>query len=153
MRPSRHLESYGSPRRGGAESSRLGFGARPDPERSLVVRGVHVGKWGTSRRAGILTAGLLIGMTGVAAANLTYQPGAYNVDPCSITTARPCSNDDNGRLRMTVKKGSFTVQRISLTETCSNGVRSFRERFTFLAGPNARLAGGIGRQGHLSARF
>jgi len=101
----------------------------------------------------LLTAGLLAAVTGVAAAELSYRPGHYNVDPCRITTAQPCSQDDNGVLRMTVRKGRFSVGRISLTETCDNGVRSFTEPFTFKSGTNAKLAGKVTSEGRFKGRY
>jgi hypothetical protein len=104
------------------------------------------------RRLSFATAVFLVAMSGVAAA-LTYVPGAYNVDSCLITTARPCSHDPNGKLRMTITRGHFKVRRVSFTETCDNGVRSFKERFTFISGTNAKLAGSVGSMGHFHGRF
>jgi hypothetical protein len=101
----------------------------------------------------LLTAGLLVVMAAAAAAELSYRPGHYNVDPCAITTDRTCSQDDNGVLRMTVKKGKFAVGRISLTETCDNGVRSFREAFTFKSGTNAKLAGKVRSDGRFRGSY
>jgi len=92
-------------------------------------------------------------MTGVAAAELSYRPGHYNVDPCRITTDRTCSQDDNGTLRMIVRKGKFVVKRISLTETCDNGERSFKEPITFQAGTEARLAGKISGEGRFKGTY
>ena len=48
------------------------------------------------RRLACTTAAFLIGITGMAV-GLSYQPGTYNVDPCAITTAHPCSQDVNGK--------------------------------------------------------
>ena len=104
------------------------------------------------RSFGLLTAALFLAMTGVAA-GLAYQSGAYNVDPCAVTTSKPCSKDSRGKLRMTVGKGHFTVRRVSLTETCDNGIRSFQEGFTFITGLYTKLAGGVARNGHLHGTY
>jgi hypothetical protein len=98
--------------------------------------------------------GALVAVTGVAlAAELPYRPGTYDVDPCRATTNRACSEDDNGTLRMTVRRGKFKVWRISLTETCDNGARSFRGPFTFQAGTQAKLAGKVTSEGRFKGRY
>ena len=104
------------------------------------------------KRLGGATFLLVLAMAGTAYA-LTYVPGAYNVDSCAITTAKPCSNDPNGQLRMRITKGHFRVQRVFLTETCTNTERSFQERIGFRSGTNAVLAGGVGSAGRFHDRY
>jgi hypothetical protein len=99
-----------------------------------------------------LTVLLVMAVTG-AAYGLSYVPGAYNVDSCAITTSKPCSTDSSGALRMKVTKGHFNVRRVSLTETCDNGVSSFKEKITFIAGANAKLAGRVGSEGRFHGRY
>src|SRR5687767_5963390 len=98
----------------------------------------------------------LVAVAGTAAATavaLPYRPGTYDVDPCAQTTNRTCSKDDNGTLRMTVRKGRFRIWRISFTETCENGVRSFRGPFAFEDGTEARLRGRVTREGRFRGRY
>ena len=99
----------------------------------------------------LLSLGLLLALTGVAAGELSYRPGKYNVDPCTATTDRTCST--SGSLRMVVRKGKFAVRRVSLVETCDNGVRSFRGPFAFREGTDAKLAGKVRRDGRFRGSY
>src|SRR3954463_10104888 len=94
------------------------------------------------RRSLLLTAAILaVACTSVALA-ATYKAGRYEAGS---------SSGDGISLR--IKKGSFSVSRVSFTETCSNPNRSFDERFTFVKGTNAKLAGKITKKGRLSGSY
>src|SRR3954462_10218913 len=54
---------------------------------------------------------------------------------------------------LSIKRGSFSVTRVSYTETCSNPGRQFDEPFTFVKGSQAKLAGKINSKGRLSGHF
>src|SRR4051812_29365798 len=93
------------------------------------------------RRCLLLAASLALTFTGVALA-VTYKAGRYEAGS---------SSGDGVSLR--IRHGSFSVSRVSFTETCSNPNRSFDERFTFVKGTNAKLAGKISKKGRLSGRY
>ena len=89
----------------------------------------------------LFAACLALAFTGVALA-VSYKTGTYKAGS---------STGDGVTLR--IGHGSFSVSRISFMETCSNANDSFRERFTFLKGSQAKLNGTINRKGHLSGRY
>src|SRR3954468_18710195 len=94
------------------------------------------------RRSLLLTAAILaVACTSVALA-ATYKAGRYEAG----------SSSKDG-LSLRIKRGSFSVSRVSFIETCSNPNRSFTERFTFLKTSNAKLNGKINKKRHLSGRY
>ena len=93
------------------------------------------------RRCTMLTAIFALTFTGLAFA-ATYKAGQYQAG----------STTKDG-LSMRIKHGSFSVSRVSFTETCSNPNRSFTERFTFVKGSNAKLEGKINKKRHLSGSY
>ena len=93
------------------------------------------------RRTLLLAASLALAFAGVALA-VSYKAGTYKAGS---------SSGDGVTLR--IRSGSFSVSRISFKETCSNASGSFRERFTFLKGSEAKLNGTINRKGRLSGRY
>lgn len=92
------------------------------------------------RRSMLLAASFALVFAGVALA--AYKTGQYQAGS---------STDDGVSLR--IKKGSFSVSRVSFTETCSNDSRSFTDRFAFVKGSNAKLAGKISKKGKLSGSY
>ena len=92
------------------------------------------------RRISLLGAIFALAFAGVALA--AYKPGLYHAGSSSGTG-----------IDLKIKHGSFSVSRVSFMETCSNENRSFDERFTFIKGSNAKLAGTINKKRHLSGRY
>src|SRR3954447_19543750 len=95
------------------------------------------------RRSLLLTTSIVLVFAAVAiAAAVSYKTGTYKAGS---------AKKDGVSLR--IKKGSFSVSRISFREACSNPSDSFTERFTFLKGSNAKLDGTINSKGKLNGHY
>ena len=92
------------------------------------------------RRSLLVAAILSLALAGSALA--AYKTGRYEAGS---------STGDGASLR--IKKGSFSVSRVSFTETCSNPNGSFDERFTFVKGTDAKLQGKIRKTGKFSGSY
>jgi hypothetical protein len=92
-------------------------------------------------RSMLLAAVLALTFAGVALA-AGYKTGQYDAGS---------SSGDGVSLR--IKRGSFSVSRVSFMETCSNSRDAFMERFTFVKGSNAKLEGKITKTRHLKGRY
>ena len=93
------------------------------------------------RRTLLLAACFALAFVGVAVA-ATYKTGRYEAGS---------STGDGVKLR--IRKGSFSVSRVSFMETCSSATDSFDDRFTFLKGTEAKLTGKITKKGRLSGSY
>jgi hypothetical protein len=78
---------------------------------------------------------------GVALAG-SYKTGTYKAGSAT---------KDGVNLR--IGTGTFSLSRISFTETCSNASDSFTERFAFVKGSKAKLDGRIDSKGRLSGTY
>ena len=96
------------------------------------------------RRVGLLVAVVVLAMAGVASA-LPYKTGTYKSGAQS-GTSKP-------GVRIAVKAGSFSVQRISYPEKCTGGDPEIDDEFNFIAGSSASLTGKIKANGHFSGKF
>ncbi len=93
------------------------------------------------RRVVILTVAFGLAASGAAVA-ASYETGRY-----------AGGNAHHVGVALTIRSGSFSVQRISYVERCANPSTSFSDEFTFLSGSRAHLNGTINSQGHLSGRY
>src|SRR5215213_4551764 len=93
------------------------------------------------RRTLLLAVSLTLACAGIAQA-ATYRTGAYHAGSSTGTG-----------VDLSIKRGSFSVARVSFTETCVNQNRVFDEQFTFVKGSQAKLAGKINSRGRLAGRF
>jgi hypothetical protein len=93
------------------------------------------------RRTLLLTVSLALLFGGMADA-ATYKTGSYHAGSSTGTG-----------VDLSIKRGSFSVTRVSYTETCANPNRQFDEPFAFVKGSQAKLAGKINSKGRLSGRF
>jgi uncharacterized protein with FMN-binding domain len=93
------------------------------------------------RRMLLITAGLLLVFAGVAFA-ASYKTGTYTAGSSTGTG-----------VDMRVKKGSFSVNRVSFKETCSNSSDSFDEPFAFVRGTEAKLTGKVKSDGRFSGSY
>jgi hypothetical protein len=93
------------------------------------------------RRTLLVALALTLTLAGLAEA-ATYKTGSY----------RAGSPTGTG-VDLSIKRGSFSVSRVSYTETCANPGRQFDEPFTFVKGSQAKLAGKISSKGRLSGRY
>ena len=93
------------------------------------------------RRTLLLAVSLTLVYAGLAEA-ATYKTGSYHAG----------SSKGTG-VDLSIKRGSFSVSRVSYTETCTNPNRQFDESFTFVKGSQAKLAGKINSKGRLSGTY
>jgi hypothetical protein len=93
------------------------------------------------RRTLLLTISFTLALAGLAQA-ATYKAGTYHA-----------GNSQGTGVDLSIKRGSFSVARVSYTETCSNQNGSFDEAFTFVKGSQAKLAGKISKKGKFTGHF
>jgi hypothetical protein len=93
------------------------------------------------RRTAVVAVILVLAIAGAAAA-ATYKTGTYKAGS---------STKDGVSLR--ISKGKFSLSRVSFIETCTSSTDSFKDRFAFVKGSQAKLAGKINSKGHLSGSY
>jgi hypothetical protein len=86
----------------------------------------------------LLLAGTLAG----AALAASYTPGTYAAGSQHATG-----------IKLVIKKGSFSLKRMSFQERCANRKHSFRDQFTFVAGKHASLTGSIDSHNRFSGKY
>jgi DNA uptake protein ComE-like DNA-binding protein len=94
------------------------------------------------RRTLLLTLSLTLASGGAIAHAATYKTGTYAAGSPTGTG-----------VSLSIKRGSFSVSRVSFTETCINQNGQFDEKFTFVKGSEAKLAGKITSKGKLKGHF